>query len=91
MPITPELLKRIHTVWSSSPHAADKIMPWATFCLGFWGFLQAGKLICPSHAVLSSKMLMVDGVVIDSFEVHNDFLGVGFTHHFGYTGDELCL
>ena len=76
-------------------------MLWAAFCLGFWGFLWAGEFTCPSQAALSSEMLMVDYVVIDSHEdpshmmirlkrSKTDLFGAGFTLHFGLTGDELC-
>ena len=101
LPITPELLRRIHAVWSSRSLAQDKFMLWAAFCLVFFGFLRAGEFTCPSQAALSSEMLMVGNVVIDSHEnpshmmirlkrSKTDPFGAGFTLHFGRTGDELC-
>ena len=101
LPITPELLRRIHAVWSSRPLAEDEFMLWAAFCLGFFGFLRAGEFTCPSQAALSSEMLVVGDVVIDSHEnpshmmirlkrSKTDPFGAGFTLHFGRTDDKIC-
>ena len=47
-------------------------MLWPDFSQGLFGFLRAGEFTCPSQAALSSEMLMVGDVVIDSHENPHD-------------------
>ena len=35
LPITPELLRKIHQVWSQQPKGYNQMMLWAAFCLPF--------------------------------------------------------
>ena len=101
LPITPELLIGIFQRWSAEPVTFDRVMLWAAFCLGFFGFMRAGEFTCPSLHSFSPDMLTPGDVAVDShvspsyITVHlkrskNDPLGAGTTIHLGATGASLC-
>ena len=101
LPITPELLRRIHRAWSQAPPHFDRTMLWAAFCLGFFGFMRAGEFTCPSKEAFTPFMLAASDIQVDShiaprhLTVHlrqskTDPFGAGVTLHLGVTGDFLC-
>ena len=101
LPITPEHLQRIYQVWAQGSPDRDKLMLWAAFCLGFFGFMRSGEFTCPSVDAFTPDMLSADDVAVDSRErpshitVHlkrskNDPFGVSTTVHLGATGSPLC-
>lgn len=102
LPITPELLRRMHAIWSQGPPTFDKTMLWAACCLGFFGFMRAGEFTCLSSQRNQEAVLSVSDVSIDSREnpqviiVHlrhskTDPFGVGAHLYLGRTGDDtLC-
>ena len=101
LPITPDLLYRIYIIWSREPQDYDRIMLWAAFCLGFFGFLRSGEFTCPSRESFTPDMLSPQDVSVDShgapshLAVHlkrskNDPFGAGTTLHLGATGTALC-
>lgn len=101
LPITPFILRSIHTVWSGAQLTPDRVMLWAAFCLGFFGFMRAGEFTCPSHQAFTQEMLTVDSIAVDSHEnpkhlsvflkhSKTDQFGVGTFLHLGATGSSLC-
>ena len=66
LPITPGLLRSIHSLWSQQPLTFDRIMLWATFCTGFFGFMRAGEFTVSN--LLEPPCLSLADVKIDSHE-----------------------
>ena len=101
LPITPELLRKIHHVWAKEPQDFNRTMLWAAFCLGFFGFMRAGEFTCPSMEAYTSDMLSPGDVSVDSHLASSritvrlkrnktDPFGAGITLYLGRTGDILC-
>lgn len=101
MPVTPEVLRAVYTTWSRESHDFDRVMLWAAFCLGFFGFMRAGEFTCPSLEAYDSLKLSVADVAVDSHtspskltvflkQSKTDPFGAGVTLHLGTTGDTLC-
>ena len=101
LPITPSILARIHTLWSTEPLTFDRSMLWAAFCLGFFGFMRSGEFTTsPSHR-LDECTLSVTDVSVDSRQnpqvltvllrrSKTDQHGNGTHLHLGRTGTSLC-
>ena len=100
LPITPTILRALHSVWSRHPDR-DKVMLWAACCLAFFGFLRAGEFTCPSLSAFSPGMLSCEDVAVDSYanpsvmtvtlkHSKTDPFGAGVTIFLGKTGDILC-
>ena len=101
LPVTPEILYRIHSAWSLDPPDYDRTMLWAAFCMGFFGFMRSGEFTCPSMDAFTPEMLTPQDIAVDShvsptrLSVHlkrskSDPFGAGTTLHLGATGDILC-
>ncbi len=101
LPITPELLLKILSVWSREPPRYDRTMLWAAFCLGFFGFMRAGEFTCLSLGTFTSDSLSPSDVAVNSHSspshmtVHlkrskTDPFGAGTVLHLGATGTVLC-
>ncbi len=76
-------------------------MLWEAFCLGFFGFLRAGKFTYAAQSTLGDMQLTVQDISVDSHDQPShlqvrlkssktDPFGAGFTLHLGTTGDILC-
>ena len=101
LPITPEMLAKIHRFWSQSPSTFEHVLLWAAFCLGFFGFMHSGEFTCSSMKEFALDMLTPQDVAVDSHTapshivIHlkrskNDPFGVGAWLHLGATGQRLC-
>ena len=76
-------------------------MLWAAFCLGLFGILRAGEFTCPSQSAVSSAIISVNDVSVNSYEAPShvmirvkysktDPFDTGFILHVRHTRDELC-
>ena len=101
LPVTPEILYRIHSACSLDLPDYDKTMLWAAFCMGFFGFMRSGEFTCPSMDAFIPEMLTQQDIAVDShvsptrLSVHLKCskagpFGTGTTLHLGATGDVLC-
>lgn len=101
LPITPQLLRQIHTVWSQGAGSFDKTMLWAACCLGFFGFMRAGEFTHSSPGTPMDHILAVSDVEIDSRDnpqvlvvrlrySKTDPFSAGIHLYLGRTGDILC-
>ena len=102
LPITPELLRGVLSVWSRAPPTFDRVMLWAAFSMGFFAFLRAGEFTCQSlESFDQSSMLALGDVWVDSHSdprcltiklkrSKGDPFGQGVLIHLGCTFQSLC-
>jgi hypothetical protein len=69
LPITPEILSAIANLWASQPQCKTRILLWAAFCKGFFGFLRAGEFTCPSLIEFdNTSLLALQDLSVDSHQ-----------------------
>ena len=102
LPITPEILMRMRSVWQQKSKDFDAIMLWAACCLCFFGFLRAGEITVPSEkAYDSGEHLNVSDISVDSITnptimkvkikaSKTDPFRQGVELFIGKTGNSLC-
>ena len=101
MPITPSILLALYQSWSAQPVSYTDMMLWAACCLAFFGFLRCGEFTCPSTSPITSAVLSLGDIAVDSrvnpqlLRVHlrhrkTDPFGNGITLSLGRTGHLLC-
>ena len=101
LPITPSILRHLHTSWSHRADDYDTGCTWAACCVAFFTFLRCGEFTCSSSNSNNDAMLSLEDVAINSWDdttiVHltllhsnSEIFGVGVTIHLGRTGDLLC-
>ena len=101
LPITPSLLTQIHTLWSQQLRSYDKVMLWAAFCLGFFGFVRSGEFTSTSTRNPDECTLSVADVSVDSrlnpqlltvliYRSKTDQSGSGSRLYLGRAGNILC-
>lgn len=67
LPITPTVLRLLHTVWSRPPVSRDEVMLWAACCTGFFGFLRTAEFTCLSlQSYSAASVLSFADVAVDS-------------------------
>lgn len=66
LPVTPDLLLQIHTLWFKHLLSFNKVMLWAAFCLGFFGFVRSGEFTSSFSPDPNECALSVSDVAIDS-------------------------
>ena len=66
LPMTPECLAKIKSVWNKELAKFDHIMLWAVCCLCYFAFLWSGEITVPSEAGYDSAMhLNMEDVSVD--------------------------
>ena len=98
-PVTADVLRRIHYLWSKTPITFNTTMLWAAFCLGFFGFLRPGEFTFAPNFPHSG--LTVSDVAINSRDnprvlivlirtSKTDQFGKGTHLYLGRTESSLC-
>ena len=101
LPITPDILRSVHTVWSQGSMTFNKVMLWAACCLGFFGFMRAGEFTRSSAQTPPDHLLMVGDITVDSRSnpqmlvvllrhSKTDPFSAGISLYLGRTGNILC-
>ncbi len=98
-PITPDIMRNIHHLWSQQPTTFNETMLWAAFCLAFFGFMRAGELTASTAG--NQANLQVNDITVDShvnpqlLTIHlrhskTDQFGAGHYIHLGRTSSIVC-
>ena len=99
LPITPDILRMLHSVWSQEPRTTDKIMLWAACCLGFFGFLRAGEFTHPASQpeggleasdIATNSRTDPQTLIVHLRHSKTDPFSAGVRLVIGRTGDILC-
>ena len=102
LPITPNLLRAIHTLWSPKADNPDSHLLWAACCMAFFGFLRSGELTAPAATNFDPQStLLLSDIALDSHEApavvavtlersKTDPFRLGVTLFLGKTGDVVC-
>ena len=103
LPITPELLHGVLSVWSRAPPTFDRVMLWAAFSMGFFAFLRVGEFTLPashwrvliSHLCWPSAMFGCSPsdprcLTVKLKQSKGDPFGQGVLIHLGCTFQSLC-
>ena len=102
LPITPEILREIHSVWALAANNPDTHLLWAVCCLAFFGFLQSGELTTPSQDFFHPQYtLLLSDIALDTHnnptmlavtlkQSKTDPFRLGVTLFMGRTDDIVC-
>lgn len=102
LPMTPDILLKLRSVWEQEPGNYDHIMLWAACCTCYFGFLRSGEICSPSDKDYdSSTHLSFADIAVDSHDdpstiaitikaSKTDPYRQGVTVYLGATGSKLC-
>ncbi len=101
LPITPSILRHLHSTWAAAPVTFTSRMLWAACCLGFFAFLRSGEFTCPSTEAYHQSMLSPADVIVSNRErptsltvslraSKTDVFQAGHSLLVGATGNLLC-
>lgn len=102
LPITTDVLRRLHSVWLTGPVRHDNAMMWAASSACFFGFFRAGEITVPSATEFDAAVHLAWGDVsvnatappsmvrIFLKRSKTDQFGRGVEVFLGATGDDLC-
>lgn len=102
LPITPNILSKIKTVWEKDAQHFDMIMLWAACCTCYFGLLRSGKICVPSASQYDpTGHLSISDVAVDSHvnpsivalkikASKTDPFRQGVTIFLGATGSSIC-
>ena len=67
LPITPDILRLLHSYWSQQAQDPDTIMLWAACCVGFFAFLRSGEFTLLDDGAFDPEVSpSVGDVAVDS-------------------------
>ena len=102
LPITPDILRRIWSLWGPQSSNRDIVMLWAAAVTCFFGFFRAGEITIPTASAFDAAVHLAWGdVACDSMQNPTsiriylkrskcDQFGRGVAVFLGRTGDTLC-
>ena len=102
LPITPDILRRMHSVWAEVANNPDTHLLWAACCVAFFGFLRSGELTAPSQDSYDPQStLLLSDIALDTHnnpttlavtlkQSKTDPFRLGVTLFMGRTGDIVC-
>ena len=102
LPITPNILRQLKSVWERKEDSKDACMLWAASCLCFFGFLRMGEAVVPSNSSYDPEVHLSVGDIKINDRKKPSFLEVrikasktdvfrrGVTIYLGVTGVDIC-
>lgn len=103
LPVTPEILRRVRSVWNTKAEDPNTVMVWAAATPCLLGFFRSGELTVPSRAAYNPHVHLLWGDVVansltnpTTLRIHLeqskkcDQLGRGVDLLVGRTRDDLC-
>lgn len=102
LPVTMEIMRKLHEQWEQHPSRAVATMLWAAACMCFFGFLRTGEIVVPDDASFDSSIHLATGdVKVDDvrdpqfLEVQikaskTDPFRLGVSIYIGRTGTDIC-
>ena len=102
LPVTPQILHLLRSVWLKKDAQFDNVMLWAACSLCFFGFFRSGELTSPSDHAFDNEHITFRDIAFDNrtnpttLKVHlkaskTDPYRSGVDIYVGKTGNDLCL